>query len=182
MSNKLFYLLLVIRFIFPPFLFIYLHPVYSIIINEVVIDGIIAPHHIFKTLISKKLVKDSKRCHDIPFDTWGFTWSLLPVLYNNNKYYYVFNKYRVFLVTLLIFRFIGILTVYKFHTMKYLLIFPNFYLGAYIAISLCNLLKITETNKINSMIVLFMIISYMREIFLVKINQNISTPPECHLN
>ena len=182
MSKKLFYLLLVIRLVFPPLLFIYLHPLYAMSINEVIIDGIIAPHHIFKPLIYKKLVKDSKRCHDIPFDTWGFIWSLLPILYKNNKYHYVFNKYRVFLVTLLIFRLIGILTVYKFHNMKYLLIFPNFYIGAYIAISLCDLLKITETNKINNMIILCMIISYMREIFLIKINQNISTPPECRPN
>ena len=182
MSKKIFYLLLIIRFVFPPLLFIYLHPLYAMSINEIIIDGMIAPHHIFKPLINKKLVKNSKRCHDIPLDTWGFMWSLLPILYKNNKYYYVFNKYRLFMVTLLIFRLIGILTVYKFNTMKYLLIFPNFYIGAYVAISLCDLLKINETSKINKIIILCMIISYAREIFLVKINQNISTPPECHLN
>lgn len=43
-------------------------------INEIIIDGMIVPHHIFKPLINKKLIKNSKRCHDIPFDMWGYMW------------------------------------------------------------------------------------------------------------
>ena len=92
MSTTLFYSLLAIRTIGPPIVFNYIHPFYAMIIDEAVLDGLIAPHHILRRYIPSEYLKSEvvKRYYDIPLDSWGFINSLQPILLKNHKYYDVF--------------------------------------------------------------------------------------------
>lgn len=170
MSYTLFYSLQAIRIISPPIVFKYIHPFYAMIIDEGVLDGIIAPHHVFKNLVPKEFHKNRKKYWDIPFDTWGFINSLQPILIKNHKYYDVFNNYRDLIIFLFIWRMIGIALIYKFNTLNHLILFPNFFIAVYLAVSFCSLKNITDKNIIHNIIFLFMILFYIRELFIIKLN------------
>lgn len=177
-SYKLFYLLIFLRIILPPITFKFIHPFYGMLIDEIVIDGIIAPHHLFVKYIPKKFLREDirKPITDIPLDTYGFLWSLYPVLDKNHKYYNIFSfndnhKYRNFILLLFCYRMIGIILYYILgYDIRILTLFPNFYLSTYIVISGCNLFKITKEKTINLLIVVGMFIIYIRELYLAYIN------------
>lgn len=172
-SHILFFTLIVIRIIFPPIIFDRIHPLYAMIIDEVVLDGIIAPHHLFKNYIPDiyNHVKYKKRYFDIPLDFWGFLNGLQPVLNTNNKFYSVFEGYRSLIITLFIWRMIGIILVYKLNSMSILKYFPNFYLPVYLSLSFCNMFKIQNIKRITSIMI---VIFYIRELYLININPIIS--------
>ena len=72
MSYSLFYTLLSTRLIAPPIIFYYVHPFYAMILDEVVIDGLIAPHHLFKPFVPTEMDTYRKPHYDLPLDAWGF--------------------------------------------------------------------------------------------------------------
>lgn len=169
MKCKLSKFLYIIRFVCPIFVFIYFHPFFSMIINEGIIDGILDPHQpLFKNVTCKQYNRKGK--YDIALDFWGFLNSLKPVINKNNNYYHIFDNYRIFLLTLYIWRQIGIILILKYKNLEHLKYFPNFYIGAYIAITGCSYFKIKNKKDINIIIILCMIISYMRELILIKKN------------
>lgn len=180
MSNLLFYTLLTIRLIAPPFVFKYIHPFYAMILDELVLDGFIAPHHIFKPHINPKFHPNRKRHYDIPLDLWGFICSAIPLVCKKHKYYPVFKGFRKFLLFLLAYRTIGIMLVYPTHSMKHLKFFPNLYIGAYLAVSGCHLLKIKDKRAVIATMMVFMVIFYARELVLIQFNKNMPSSQEYH--
>lgn len=175
MSYPLFYTLITTRLVAPPIIFYYVHPFYAMLLDEVVIDGIIAPHHLFKSYVPPELNIKRKPHYDLPLDAWGFLNGLQPIMCKNHKYNHVFKGYGSFLVTLFIWRMIGIALLYVTKNLNVLAIFANFYIGAYLAIAGCSLYKITDKKTINKVIILCMLIAYGREIFLIMINTKLKT-------
>ena len=175
MSNSLFYTLLTIRLVAPPIIFQYIHPFYAMILDEVVIDGVIAPHHIFNGMVPKKFHIFRKPHYDLPLDFWGFLNGLQPILCKEHQYYHVFKGYRKFLVILFIWRTIGTILLYVTKNPRILAIFANFFIGAYLAIAGCSLYKITDKHTITSIIIISMLFFYVRELLLIKLNINLVT-------
>lgn len=60
MSDLLFYTLLTIRLIAPPVVFKYIHPFYAIVIDEVGLDAVLAPHHLLGRFVDKRYNKNRK--------------------------------------------------------------------------------------------------------------------------
>jgi hypothetical protein len=170
MSYILFYTLLSTRLVAPPIIFYYLHPFYAMIIDECVVDGLLAPHHLLINLIPKEMNINRKPHYDLPLDAWGFLNGLQPIMCKKHKYNHVFKGYEVFLITLFFWRMIGIALLYVTKNLKVLAVFANFYIGAYLAIAGCSLYKVTNKRTINIIIIVSMLLAYTREIFLIKLN------------
>ena len=180
MSDLLFYTLLIIRLSAPPLVFNYIHPFYAMIIDELVLDGFIAPHHVFRRFVNPKFHPNRKRHYDIPLDLWGFICSAIPLICKKHKYYPVFEGFREFLLFLLAYRTIGIMLVYPKHSMEHLKFFPNLYIGAYLAVSGCYLLKIKNSGTIIAAMLGCMAIFYVRELHLIQINKDMPSSQEYH--
>ena len=177
MSYNLFYALLIIRLTAPPIIFHYIHPFYAMILNEGVVDGLIAPHHIFTNLnmVPNLFLKHRKPYYDLPLDAWGFLNSLQPLVCKKHNYNNVFKGYEKCLTILFVWRQIGIVLLYIFKNPRILALFPNFYLGVYIAIAGCSLYKIKNKNTINSLIISSILLVYARELMLIKTNIQLNT-------
>ena len=85
MSYPLFYTLLSIRLVAPPIIFYYIHTFYAMILDEVIVDGLLAPHHFSHSL---KLVPIEfnvyrKPHYDLLLDAWGFLNGLQPTVCKN---------------------------------------------------------------------------------------------------
>lgn len=169
MTNLVFSSLLAIRAVAPPLIFSYLHPFIAILIDEFFLDGCISPHHFFVDFIPENIKGKHKIAYDIFLDTWGFANGLLPVLYNQNKFYPVFQDYRALVLSTFIYRLIGNILVYKFRDYRYLLIFQNFYLPVYIAIAFCDYFDINK-KYLTKIILILVILFVIRELYLVSIN------------
>jgi hypothetical protein len=145
------------------------------ILDEVVVDGLIAPHHFAKNLVPKEFHVNRKPSYDLPLDAWGFLNGLQPIMCKKHKYNYVFKGYETFLITLFVWRMIGIILLYVTKNLKVLAVFANFYIGAYLAISFCSLYKITNKKTINIIIIISILIAYIRELLLININLRLKT-------
>lgn len=172
MSYPLFYTLLSIRVITPPIIFYYMHPFWGMILNEVVVDGIISPQHVYQTfgLVPEEFDNMRKPHYDLPLDAWGFLNSLQPIMCKNHKYNDVFVGYESFLLGLFLWRTIGIILLYIIKDVRILALFPNFFIGAYTAISGCSLYKVANKKTVNIVIILAMLIAYVRELYLIMRN------------
>lgn len=170
MSYPLAYSLLFLRFISPPIIFNYVHPFYAMIIDETVIDGLLAPHHLFKNYVPKGFTdtKTRKLQHDIPLDAWGFMLGMTPVICKEHKYYKVFDGYRELITSLFIWRMIGFIMVFITRNMRVLTLFPNFYLPVYTVVAGCSLFRITDKKKIIVLIGVSMVLAYAREFYLMR--------------
>ena len=175
MSYSLFYTLLSTRLIAPPIIFYYVHPFYAMILDEVVIDGLIAPHHLFKPFVPTEMDTYRKPHYDLPLDAWGFLNRLQPIMCKKHKYSYVFKGYESFIISLFVLRMIGIVLLYVLKDMRILALFPNFFIGAYLAISGCSLYKITNKKTVTSVIVVSMLLAYIRELCLINVNLRLKT-------
>lgn len=172
MSYPLFYTLLSARLVAPPIIFYYIHPFYAMILDEVVVDGVIAPHHLATSLglIPPEMNIKRKPHYDLPLDAWGFLNALQPIMCKKHKYNHVFKGYETFLIILFVWRMIGVILLYVTKNIKVLAIFANFYIGAYLAIAGCSLYKVTNKKTVNTVIIVSMLLAYTRELLLVGIN------------
>ena len=175
MSDLLFYSLIIIRVISPPIIFKYMHPFYAMIVDECIVDGLIAPHHLFRQYIPQKFLVHRKPHYDIPLDLWGFLNGLQPIMCKKHKYYYVFKGYRQLLLSLFIWRLIGIILLYIIRDPRILAIFSNFFIGTYLAISGCHLFKIKNKRKINAVILISVLFFYIRQLYLIHMNLKFKT-------
>jgi hypothetical protein len=171
--NIIFIFLLSLRAIFPPLIFSFLHPFLAILINECILDGMISPHHFFLQYIPDNIKGFHKINYDIFLDSWGFANGLLPVLYKYNKFYDVFENNRIFILTLFLWRIIGNIIVYKFKNYRFLLLFQNFYLPIYLAITCVDYFNLDKQRYLLKLMILFTILFFIREIYLVKINDKL---------
>lgn len=163
-----FYLGIIIRIILPVIIFKYFHPFYSILFNEIVLDGLFSPHHVIYYLIPKNLQKYATDFYtDKPLDMWGFLFSLQPILNRNNKFYSVFEGYRKLLFNLFIYRLIGYIVFLVTRNRKVFLFFPNFYLTTYTIISFFSkFLKKSDKRVINKFIILGFILTLVKEFYI----------------
>lgn len=102
MSEALFYVLITTRFVAPLILFYYVHPFYAMLLDEFVVDGIIAPHHLFRSFVPTEFNVFRKPHYDLPLDAWGFFNGLQPVICKGHKYYNVFDGYRTLILSLFV--------------------------------------------------------------------------------
>lgn len=167
--NLLFHLLLLIRFVSPPFVFRYLHPFWAMIVNECVLDGIISPHHFFTNTIPKQIIGKHKLTYDIPLDSWGFFNALQPVLLTSNNHYHVFDRYRGILILLFAWRITGLILVYVLRSYKILAFFPNMFIALYLAVSFSHLTGV----DIRSIITPFLLVFYLRELYIISLNPSV---------
>ena len=70
---------------------------------------------------------------------------------------------------------IGIVLLYVLKDMRILALFPNFFIGAYLAISGCSLYKITNKKTVTRVIVVSMLLAYIRELCLINVNLRLKT-------
>lgn len=171
MSNFVFKTLLAIRVFFPPIFFSTLHPFVAMLFDEVVLDGFISPHHFFVDYIPEHIKGRHKLSYDLFLDSWGFLNGLLPVLYRGNKFYSVFERNRLLLLSLFVWKIIGSILIYKFKNYSYVLLFPNFYLAVYLSLSFCDFFNVRKNQgKITAAFILFFMI---REVGLMTLNQTV---------
>jgi len=171
MKDLVFKVLLLTRVVFPPIIFSVFHPFIAMLFNECVLDGIVSPHHFFIDYIPKDIRGQHKVKYDIFLDAWGFLNGLIPVLYSENKFYHVFEKTRLLILTLFLWKIIGYILVYKFKNYKYSLIFQNFYLAVYLAVSFCDFFKIRK--NVGKVAAVFILIIVLREFYLVSLNKKL---------
>lgn len=169
-NTTLFYLLLLIRAVVPPFLFAKVHPFYAMILDEVGLDGFISPHHFFIDTIPDHIKGRHKLAYDIPLDTWGFFNGLQPVVLKSNPYYHVFEGYRPLILALFVYKLIGIALVYKLKDFRVFIFFPNFFIAVYLAVAYCRLFGEKDINKVIKFAILA---TYVRELYLVYINKKL---------
>jgi hypothetical protein len=159
-----FYLAITARLLIPIFLFQKVSPFYAILINEIILDFFISPHHYVKyTMPLDKRIYANHYYTDKPLDHWGFAMSLQPVLLNKNKYYNMFEGYRQFLLNLFLFRLLGFILFLIIKKKQIFVLFPNFYLTSYLIISFYSQFKISK-KSLNYILFLGMIISIFKEI------------------
>ena len=159
-----FYLAITARLLIPIFLFQKVSPFYAILINEIILDYFISPHHYIKyTMPLDKRIYANHYYTDKPLDHWGFAMSLQPVLLNKNKYYNMFEGYRQFLLNLFLFRLLGFILFLIIKKKQIFVLFPNFYLTSYVIISFYRKFKISK-KSLNYMLFLGMIFSIFKEI------------------
>jgi hypothetical protein len=163
-----FYLGIIIRLIVPIIIFRYFHPFYSILFNEIVLDGLLSPHHVIYYLVPQNLQKYSNDFYtDKPLDMWGFLFSLQPILIKSNKFYHVFQGYRSLLFNLFVYRLIGFIVFLITRNRKVFLFFPNFYLTTYIIVSFFSkFLKQIDKQVINKIIILGFILTIIKEFYI----------------
>jgi len=154
----------------PPLLFAKLHPGFAMFLNEFGLDGLVSPHHFFIHTIPEEIKGKHKLYYDIPLDTWGFVNSFQPILLSSNPYYSVFSGYRNFLSVLYAYRIIGLVLTYKLRDVKILSLFPNLFIAAYFAISLCHLINYKDVNR---MIAISFVIFYIRELYIITLNKTL---------
>ena len=159
-----FYLAIIARVIIPIFLFQFVSPFYAILINEIVLDFFISPHHFVKyTMPYDKRIYANHYYTDKPLDHWGFAMSLQPILAKSNKFYNIFEGYRQFLFNLFLFRLLGFIVFLIVKKKQIFVLFPNFYLTSYVIISFYSQFKISK-KSLNYMLFLGMIFSVLKEI------------------
>jgi len=163
-------MLLSIRVVLPTIIFSLFHPFIAMLVNEIVLDGLVSPHHFFIHYIPDKIKGRHKVSYDIFLDGWGFLNGLIPVLYKGNKYYPIFEDYRSLIVGLFIWKIIGNIVIYKTKNYKFSLLFQNFYIAAYLSVGFCDFFKIKNNKK--KIMSLFIIVFVLREIYLVSLNKN----------
>jgi hypothetical protein len=159
-----FYLAITARLLIPIFLFQKVSPFYSILINEIILDYFISPHHYIKyTMPLNKRIYANHYYTDKPLDHWGFAMSLQPILISTNKFYDMFEGYRQFLLNLFLFRLLGFILFLIIKKKQIFVLFPNFYLTSYVIISFYRKFKISK-KSLNYMLFLGMIFSIFKEI------------------
>ena len=159
-----FYLAITARLLIPIFLFQKVSPFYAILINEIILDYFISPHHYIKyTMPLDKRIYANHYYTDKPLDHWGFAMSLQPVLISTNKFYDMFEGYRQFLLNLFLFRLLGFILFLIIKKKQIFVLFPNFYLTSYVIISFYRKFKISK-KSLNYMLFLGMIFSIFKEI------------------
>ena len=168
----LFKMLILIRCIFPPVIFSIFHPFIAMVLNEFVLDGFVSPHHFFINTIPKYILNHHKLKYDLFLDSWGFITSLLPVLYKGNKFYYVFEKYRLLILSLFVWKIIGSILVYKYKDYKFTLVFVNFFLAVYLSIGFCDYFNINQSLHRKIMAV-FILVFVLRDFCLVSLNKTL---------
>lgn len=139
-----------------PLIFFYgFHPFVAMLLVEIISDFIFGLHHYEK-------YRGEYRYYDKLFDTYSLIISFVIVIKNS-----IFSKYRILLFCLLFFRIIGVV-LYYMNNMKstIFIFFANFYIGFFYGISLAHYLN--DNNNINKYIIIFTILSFMREIWLHK--------------
>lgn len=170
MKDVIFKTLLLIRVVFPPLMFSLFHPFIAMLVNEVLLDGLISPHHLFTKFIPENVKGKHKMSYDIFLDSWGFLMSLIPVFYKNGKYYHVFDGYRTIVSFLFVWKIVCMSLVYKFKDYR-----PSFpamlFLPVYLSIGFCDFFKV-ETNK-GRVMALFIIVFAVRELWLQMLNKKL---------
>jgi hypothetical protein len=156
--------------VIPPILFNKFHPFFAMLLNEFGVDGFISPHHFFLSSTPESIKGHHKLSYDIQLDAWGFLNSFQPILLKSNPYYYVFEKYRIFLTFLFVYRMVGIFLFYKLRDMRVLAVFPNLFIAAYLAISYCEMF---EDRNIKRALKISFFLFYLREIALVSVNEKL---------
>lgn len=170
-NELIFKFLIFLRVIFPPIIFTFLHPFVAMLIDEVVLDGIVSPHHFFNDVIPENIKGRHKIKYDIFLDTWGFTNGLLPVLYKGNKFYRVFENHRMLILTLFAWKITGYILVYIFKNYKFNLVFQNFFIAVYLSVSFCDFFQIKKNH--GKIMALFIVIFILREFYLSTLNEKL---------
>lgn len=170
MNDVLFKTLILIRTIFPPIIFTVFHPFIAMVLDEFVLDGLVSPHHFFIGSIPEHIKGRHKLKYDLFLDSWGFLFGLLPVLYKNNKFYYVFEKYRTLILSLFIWKIIGSILVYKYKDYRFTLVFQDFFIAVYLSVGFCDYFKIDSSLRSRIMAV-FIVMFILREFYLVSVNK-----------
>jgi hypothetical protein len=167
-SANYFYAAIIIRLIVPIVIFKKYNPFFSILFNEIVLDGIFSPHHFAIHLMPENLKKYANHFYtDKPLDTWGFLLALQPVVNISNKYYSMFEDYRGLIVGLFVYRLIGYILFLKTKVKQVFLLFPNFFFTIYTIITFFRTF-FPKTNKsiINKFIIIGFIFSIIKEVII----------------
>jgi len=172
MNEVLFKTLILIRCIFQPIIFSVFHPFIAMVLNEFVLDGLISPHHFFIGSIPEHIKGHHKLKYDLFLDSWGFLTGLLPVLYKGNKFYHVFEKYRILVLSLFVWKIIGSILVYIYKDYRFNLVFQNFFIAVYLSVGFCDYFNINSLLRGRIMAV-FIVMSIIREVYIVSLNKTL---------
>ena len=168
----LFKTLILIRCIFPPIIFSVFHPFIAMVLNEFVLDGLISPHHFFIGSIPEHIKGHHKLKYDLFLDSWGFLTGLLPVLYKGNKFYHVFEKYRILVLSLFVWKIIGSILVYVYKDYRFNLVFQNFFIAVYLSVGFCDYFNINSLLR-GRIIAVFIVMSILRGVYIVSLNKTL---------
>jgi len=142
------------------------------VLNEFVLDGLISPHHFFIGSIPEHIKGHHKLKYDLFLDSWGFLTGLLPVLYKGNKFYHVFEKYRILVLSLFVWKIIGSILVYIYKDYRFNLVFQNFFIAVYLSVGFCDYFNINSLLRGRIMAV-FIVMSIIREVYIVSLNKTL---------
>ena len=175
MSDFVFYVLIGLRIILPPLIALTCHPLLSILLIELVVDGLISPHHVagytpYKRPLSKKNVHKSE--YDKPLDFWGQLWAMYPVWFSSSKYYNVFNPsgLRILVTVLFLVRIVGYIGYGITYSRKkpnrhenLFIMFPNVFLLVYIVIAMMSVLAIQNVSVVYFLFPFLMLMAILKE-------------------
>jgi hypothetical protein len=153
------------RILVPIILFRKVNPFWAILINELILDFFISPHHfVINTMPMEKRYLANHYYSDKPLDTWGFFMALQPVVDKTNKYYEIFDGYRDLMYYLFIFRLIGYIIFCKVKCKQVFIIFANLYMTTYTIISFFRTYLPGASNEIiNRVIFLGFLYTFIKE-------------------